>query len=550
MSRTANNENEQGNPSVNRAHSIQSYMLQQGRSFSGREANCCFFNTGPINNKPHSAPRFATVSSVSGLDFMDDGRGLALVDWDHDGDVDIWFSNRNAPRLRFARNDLPQSNSWLAVRLVGNGTSCNQDAIGSKIEVKYENGRDSTRRFRNVKTLNAGSGFLSQSTKWINFGLGKNESPVSVDVVWADGTTSSFENIAINQRLEIHQATANKPERVESLNQSPRKLALEKSKPKTQLPQAAGRVRLRVKPLLPAYRYDDFEGATKQIPIGKGQPVLITFWGGWCPICNEELNQLAKSSLLTDAGIDVYALAVDQLTMSKRTNQELKSIVDNLNIQFSTGSVSASLRDDLTQIRSSQLPFSQGMNVPISFLIDRQGRLTCMYNGPLDLNQVVADANLKDTTYAEKIQHSALLPGSVMKAPHFARVAALEEAHTLLQLARYWARSKRVDLAGKNFRLVQELLPERTYPYYGLGTVYLTKKKFELAESEFRKAIDLVPEYEAAWFLLANALIEQGKLDEAKNALNEAIKLKPDFKQAKAVLARLNQSNKTGAIKK
>ena len=74
-------------------------MTSQGVSWSGRERNCAFLNTG--------RRRFANISAVSGFDFLDDGRGLALCDWDHDGDLDVWVTNRNAPRVRFLRNDVP-----------------------------------------------------------------------------------------------------------------------------------------------------------------------------------------------------------------------------------------------------------------------------------------------------------------------------------------------------------------------------------------------------------------------------------------------------------
>ena len=55
-------------------------LLASGRSLSGRERNCCFLNLG--------GSTFADVSAVSGFDFPDDARGLAVVDWDADGDLD------------------------------------------------------------------------------------------------------------------------------------------------------------------------------------------------------------------------------------------------------------------------------------------------------------------------------------------------------------------------------------------------------------------------------------------------------------------------------
>ena len=130
-------------------------LLRQGKSWSGHERNCCFLNTG--------GERFANVSALSGLDFLDDGRSLGIVDWDHDGDLDLWTTNRTSPRVRFLRNEFPTEHHYLALQLQGNGTSTNRDAIGARVELHPGNV---------IKTLRAGEGFLAQSTKWIHFGLG------------------------------------------------------------------------------------------------------------------------------------------------------------------------------------------------------------------------------------------------------------------------------------------------------------------------------------------------------------------------------------------
>ena len=107
-------------------------MLAQGRSFSGHERNCCFLNT--ISDR-RAAGRFADISASSGLDFPDDGRAVALVDWDLDGRIDLWTANRNAPRLRLMRNQTNRANRFVAIRLRGNGTTSNRDAIGARVEV-------------------------------------------------------------------------------------------------------------------------------------------------------------------------------------------------------------------------------------------------------------------------------------------------------------------------------------------------------------------------------------------------------------------------------
>ena len=95
-------------------------QLDDGASFSGHERNCVFLNVGKsLGESPTPAnPFMANVSAVAGLDFADDGRGMVMVDWDHDGDLDVWLSNRTAPRLRFMRNNLPPR-PFLSIRLQG-----------------------------------------------------------------------------------------------------------------------------------------------------------------------------------------------------------------------------------------------------------------------------------------------------------------------------------------------------------------------------------------------------------------------------------------------
>ena len=94
-------------------------MLAEGRSFSGYERNCVFLNTG--------GRKFANISATSGLDFIDDGRGVATVDWDGDGDLDLWISNRTAPQVRFARNETPSSNHYLGPPSGGHNSQSRRD---------------------------------------------------------------------------------------------------------------------------------------------------------------------------------------------------------------------------------------------------------------------------------------------------------------------------------------------------------------------------------------------------------------------------------------
>ena len=107
-------------------------LLHENRSFSGRERHCVFLNTG---GSREGQGRFANISAVSGLDFPEDGRAVAACDWDFDGRLDLWFTNRTAPRVRFLRNQNKTGYHFLAIRLQGDGVRTNRDAVGTRVEV-------------------------------------------------------------------------------------------------------------------------------------------------------------------------------------------------------------------------------------------------------------------------------------------------------------------------------------------------------------------------------------------------------------------------------
>jgi peroxiredoxin len=168
-------------------------MMLEGRSFSGHERHCCFLNTGE--------QEFADVSSVTGLDLIDDGRAVAMTDWDHDGDIDFWLTNRTSPAVRFLQNDLQPENHFLAFRL--QGRTCNRDAIGARVEVHLA-GDPQTKL---VRTLYAGQGYLSQSSKWLHFGLGKRDAIERIVVRWPGGEAEEVSAVEVDGRYRIEQGS-------------------------------------------------------------------------------------------------------------------------------------------------------------------------------------------------------------------------------------------------------------------------------------------------------------------------------------------------------
>src|SRR5262249_51447417 len=150
-------------------------------TWSGFERNVFF-----ANNRDGT---FSDVSGAIGLDFLEDGRAFALSDFDHDGRQEIFLKNRNAPQLRVLKNVAETLPLSIAFRL--RGTKSNHDAIGAVISLETDSGHQ-------TRSLQAGSGFLSQHSKELLFGLGETRGPVRVSVRWPSGVVQKWENLPIN----------------------------------------------------------------------------------------------------------------------------------------------------------------------------------------------------------------------------------------------------------------------------------------------------------------------------------------------------------------
>ena len=76
------------------------------------------------------------------------GRGLAVGDFDRDGDLDLLMTTNNGPAVLF-RNDLQGANRSVRFRLVG--TTSNRDAIGATIRVTSRRGHADTHGAKRVQ---------------------------------------------------------------------------------------------------------------------------------------------------------------------------------------------------------------------------------------------------------------------------------------------------------------------------------------------------------------------------------------------------------------
>ena len=130
-----------------------------------------------------------------------DSRGIAATDHDGDGDLDLYVVNEFENNF-FYRNDGAMGN-WLEIDL--EGTVSNRSAIGTKVVVQaVSNGQLVTQ----VRFVEPQSGYLSQSSLRLHFGLGNATVANSVQVFWTSGLGCFFTNVPAGQVMDIIESCA------------------------------------------------------------------------------------------------------------------------------------------------------------------------------------------------------------------------------------------------------------------------------------------------------------------------------------------------------
>lgn len=126
------------------------------------------------------------------------GRGAAFGDIDRDGMVDVALSNNNGPAELWRGRSGSGNGSWIG--LVPVGTMSNRDAIGLKVSI-HQSGR------RRLKEVTCGQSYFSSGSRELLFGLGQDESPVTVQARWPSGRTEEYPDLRTRKYHRLVEGT-------------------------------------------------------------------------------------------------------------------------------------------------------------------------------------------------------------------------------------------------------------------------------------------------------------------------------------------------------
>jgi Tfp pilus assembly protein PilF/peroxiredoxin len=483
---------------------------------------------------------FDDVSGAVGLDLDQDGRSFAVCDIDRDGDPDlVVMAARQIPQVRVFRNDFAGAGASFAIRLVG--TKSNRDAIGARVSVESD-------RLRRIKIVQAGSGFLSQHSRELLFGLGSSQRVQKLTIVWPSGLSQEFTDVPLRTRLRLVEGGTLEKEPFASKSES----AAAATTPVTLRSRMDARETTWLYEPFPApeFSLQDLKGETRSLAALKGRPAVLLFWSANVSASRAALETLVRGSgTLGATELGVLAISLDPAADQSKVRAVPSGSVPVILASEEMGLSYAILNRHLFMNR-------QDLRLPTTLLLDPAGRVVKVYRDRLDNTAILRDVAAIDAPPEERLARAVPFAGTFYSpAPRrnylpygrelldqgleaaaivaFERaVQASPHASTLYRLGTLLAKSGEAARARAAFEGALALQPDLAEASNDLGALLAQGGDLEAAIKLFRAALASTPEYPDALNNLGYALLLTGHDEEARGLYEKALALQPDFPEA------------------
>ncbi len=466
---------------------FQNLMNESGYSVHGRETNKFYRNLG--------SRRFADFSSPSGLDFADDARSFAALDLDHDGDLDLVLKNRTAPQVRVMRNDSPPAQQSVAFNLIGRRS--NRDAIGARITFTL----GGTIRSKEVR---AGSGFLSQHSRIVYFGLGIERQLPAVRIDWPSGLSQEILEVPAGAVIRVEEGRADFA-----------------SRPFRSRPEFVSEGRA------PVIEPSEYRGTWLLEPVEmprltlagvkRGAPAAVTVSAGGDgqPVLQVSVGANTKSAVYPAKPADLRLLNV---------------IIKNLFAR----------RTDVV--------------LPLTLLLDEEGRIAKVYRKAIPHASILEDLRRLPLNGRQRADLALPFP-----APYHGRVGNRLEPYFLIgfeclqngfyedalsyfekclringgiaaihsNIGAVHAKLGRLEESLTSYRKAERLDPASADIQFNVGTTLAMAGRFHEAVAALRRATQMDPAAAESWANLGNVYLDLDQPQSARAPLERALELKP-----------------------
>ena len=505
-------------PAYERSWNVINELIRSGSSWNGYERNVFYLNNGDGT--------FSDISGTSGLDFPDDSRAFALADLDGDGRLEVVLKNRNAPQLRILRNAMKDIGNAIAFRLRGHKS--NRDGIGAAITIEAD-GRLQT------KYLQAGSGFLSQHTKELLFGVGSASGTIRATVRWPSGVSQVFESLPVNHRIEIEEGSSRFAAKqfAEPRTAYARPAVVPKGE---RLPSSAET--WLIQPLkAPDFSLPDVAGKLRSLSSFEDDAVLLLFWAMAAPASLQTAKVLQQNhAALFAKGARVVGINVDE----DRTRAAAQKFISREAISFPVLLGNDEVAGVYNILYRYLFDRRRDLPIPTAFLLDKARNIIKIYQGPDSVVPERWQEDLKSlpATAEERLRKALPFAGTLYQGTFerndFTYGVALFQRGYLEQ-------------ATAAFQQVTAAKPDNAEAFYNLGTIYLRRHELQQARPMLQRALRLRPEYPEAWNNLGMIAAQEGQTAEAMRNFQESLRLRPTYVTALVNLGNLYRREASAA---
>jgi hypothetical protein len=170
---------------VTNGHVIDNVKLYQPNSTYAQK-DLLYENTGG---------KFRDISAQSGpaLQVERVGRGLAVADYDNDGDLDVAISSVGR-RPVILRNEGVRAGNWLLIR----AQAKKGNTFGMGVTVRIQTGGGVQ-----VREVNSTASYLSANDVRLHVGVGAAKVVPQIDVLWPSGAKQTLKEVPVNQVFVI-----------------------------------------------------------------------------------------------------------------------------------------------------------------------------------------------------------------------------------------------------------------------------------------------------------------------------------------------------------
>jgi hypothetical protein len=122
-------------------------------------------------------------------------RGAAYVDFDNDGDIDIAYTNLDAPPT-LLENVTNTSHHWATIKTIG--TRSNRDGIGARLKLTAGN-------LVQYASVRSGESYLSGNDPRVHFGLGQKNKIDGLEIRWPSGQVERLQTVPVDRILIVEE---------------------------------------------------------------------------------------------------------------------------------------------------------------------------------------------------------------------------------------------------------------------------------------------------------------------------------------------------------